>query len=280
MSTTITDEDGDRTTQSTEPDAEESIDAAELAVLREENDRLREQFRQARRSTYRRTTIAFVAIGGFAIVGGIVFPDVRTLLIALGGTGIFAGLLTWFVTPEQFHAATVTEHLQRTQADNAVRLIAALGLQDIQLYVPSGERDVWLYIPAHREYTVPPSEALDSILVVTDDDVERGLALKPVGTALYEDFETATTPADDPATVATQLADAVVEQFELARAVEVTVEDGAARFEIVGSSCGRVAAVDQPAVSLLAVGLAIQTDEPVRIERAEDGGSVRCVWDG
>jgi len=265
---------------------EQEIDAgvvgeAELAVLRTENERLRDQFRQAKRTTYRRTMVAFLVVGLLSFGGALLFPDVRTVLVTLGGTGLFAAILTWFITPETFHAASVSEQIFDATANNGAAMVEELGLQETRLYVPVGERDARLYVPAHRNYTIPDEQALNSLFVVTGDQRERGVSLHPTGGSLYAEFETVTTAANDPEQFSAQLADAIVEQFGLARSVETTVipADNEARFEITGSTCGSVQAFDQPIVSLLATGLARHVGEPVRVEVPDaDDGIVRCVW--
>lgn len=274
----------DDLTEQDSPDTDnaETLATAELEVLREENERLRAQFKQARQTTYRRTALAFLVVGGVALGGAGLFPDVRVLLVALGGTGVFAAILTSFITPEEFLAASVSEHLFAATAANGQALVDELGLQNRRVYVPVGEQTVRLYLPAHREYAVPPVEALRSVFVVTGDERERGVTLQPTGSELYTDFERAASEATDLEAFAAQLGDAVVEQFELARGVSsgVSPDAGQARFDITGQSCGDLQALDHPVVSFLGTGLAIWTDQPVRIEFPEEGAAtlIQCHW--
>jgi hypothetical protein len=267
----------------TEGDTDNAVAAAEVEVLQEENQRLREQFQQAKQTTYRRTVLAFLGIGVLALGGAALFPDERTLLAAFGGTGLFAAILTYFITPEEFHAASVSEQIYTASARNGQALVSELGLQDHRIYVPVGEKDVRLYCPAHREFMLPDAHALRSTFVVTDDQRERGLALSPTGGGLYSDVEMRTGETAELESVAAQLADAIVEQFELAHTVSVDVVPASkeARFEITGSSCGQIQSFDQPIVSLLATGIAVHTGEPVAVEFTEDAsdGIVRCLWD-
>ncbi|WEL20589.1 hypothetical protein [Halorhabdus sp. BNX81] len=267
--------------QSDDGGESDRVSEAELAVLRAENDRLREQFQQAKRTTYRRTAIAFVGIGLVSFGGALLLPNVQTVLAAFGATGIFAAVLTRFITPETFHAASVTERIFDATAENGASIVTELGLQETRLYVPLGERDTRLYVPAHRHYTIPDGQALRSVFVVTGDERERGVSLHPTGGPLYEEFETIAAETADLEQFTTQLGDAVVEQFGLARRVEATIRpaENEARFEIAGSTCGHVGAFDQPVVSLLATGLTRHLEEPVRIEFPDAAdGIVRCVW--
>ena len=187
------------------------VRAAELEVLRTENQRLRAQFQQAKQTRYRRTILAFAAIGLIALAGGLLFPDVRVLLVTLGGTGLFGAILTYFLTPEQFHAATVSERLYESAASNAESVIDELGLQDHRVYVPAGADGSRLYVPSHREFSIPDTDALRSLFVVTDDDRERGAAFRPLGAGLYEDFETAQTSLNDFDKVTSRLQNTVMD---------------------------------------------------------------------
>ncbi|WP_075935861.1 hypothetical protein [Halosegnis longus] len=268
----------------TETDAVSDADvkAVEYELLRAKNQRLREQFQQAKQTRYRRTVIAFLIIGVVSISGGLLFPAVRALLITLGATGVFGAVLTYLITPEQFHAATVSTRLHETAATNAEAVINELGLQETRMYVPVGDADARLYVPSHENFEVPDDDDLRSLFVATEDDRERGVAFTPCGVALYEDFDLARTPAREPEVVADQLGDAVVEQFELAKAVDSTVdsEAGEARFAVTGSTCGPVSRVDHPTISLLATGLALHLERPVSVEYGENPAepTVRCVW--
>lgn len=275
--------DAQQVPDSAHDDERDAVTAAEVAVLREENERLRKQFKQARQTTYRRTALAFLIVGLIALAGGALFPDVRVLLVALGGTGVFAAILTFFITPEAFLAASVSEQIYAATARNGADLVSELGLQDARVYAPAGQDGVRLFIPAHREYVVPDPDALQSVFVVTDAERERGVALQPTGRELYGDFETAANEAQSLEEFTAQLGDAVVEQFELAQSVTTGVSPQAnqARFEITGQSCGELRSFDQPVVSFLATGLATYTDQPVRIEFPDDSEPLlQCQWPG
>src|SRR5699024_5189946 len=117
-----------------ERSTESSELAAQIDVLREENQRLREEYARARRTQYRRTALALAAVGLLATLGGVALPDSRTVLFALGGTGLFAAALTRYLTPEQFISASVGEGIYGSLAATEAALVAELGLQDERLY--------------------------------------------------------------------------------------------------------------------------------------------------
>ena len=273
----------DETDAATE-DYEDAEFAVELERLREENRRLRSAYRQAQRTTYRRTAVGFVGVGVLAAVGGLLFPDARTVLFALAGTGLFAGVLTYYLTPERFLAAGVGHDVYRALADAGDRLVDELGLADHRLYVPSdGLQTAWLYVPQRDAYATPDEHDLESLFVVGEDrdDRSRGLSLYPTGGALFDRFEEGLSGslAEAPGSLATQLADGVVEGFELATSVRADVsrpdqadESGADESRIVVSfgvtdpTIGSLERFDHPVSSFLAVGLASGLDAPVEVD--------------
>lgn len=264
--------------------------AARIEYLRAENQQLRAEYTRARRSQYRRTAVGLVAVGAVAAIGGLLFDDTRQVLFALAGIGAFAGLLTLYLTPEQFIPADVGERIYGALATNEAAIVADLGLTDARVYVPSGasaESGVRLFVPQHDDYERPPGSALDAPFVVTDDDRQRGLSLRPTGGALYEEFERAAAgqPADDPAALTAQLADSLVEQFELldAATADVDAADGRASVAVEGSRYGDLSQFDHPVPSLLAVGLATALGRSVvvGVDRPDDDrmdALVSLVW--
>jgi len=280
----------DRTDETaSEEERDGSTLEAELEVLREENARLREEYARARQSQYRRTAITLVVVGLLAAVAGVLFPSARTVLFALGGTGVFVGVLTYYLTPEQFLPADVGRRVYEVLADNEADVISELGLREERVYVPTGASidDVRLFVPQHADYEVPDADALADAFVVTDREQERGFTFEPTGTALATEFERALTGdlGDDPATLVPQLTDALVEQFELAASTdpEVDADGGRVTVGITGSAYGPVDRFDHPIASFLAVGLAHGLDEEVTVavEAVADGRAdylVTCGW--
>jgi len=244
---------------------------ARLEVLREENERLRREYARARRSQYRRTAIGLGVLGTLAAVAAILFPEQSPILLALGGTGLFGAVLTYYLTPEQFVPATVGERIHRAHTANQAALIDDLGLQDDRLYVPTPERETMarLFVPQRADHELPPADVLDHLLVVTDDPETRGAAFTPTGEPLYEEFERTVTgtPASEPAMLAAQLADAVVETFELAESAtsDMEREGTAMTINVTEPVYGTLDDPDHPVVSVLATGLAVGLERPVSV---------------
>lgn len=244
---------------------------AQVELVEAENRRLRNAVSEAKRSNYRRAAAGHGLLGVLALVGGLVFPDVRTVLFALGGTGLFIGVLTYYLTPERFIPASVGERVYAALADTIANAVTELGLSEQRIYVPR-ENDVRLYVPQRDGGDVPDEEALDSTFVIDDDRSARGMATEPTGRPLYDELRSALT-GPEPTTArdaATQLRDGLVEVFELGDAAEVDVETsedgGRVTIELTNSVYEAANGFDNPAVSLVAVGLATAVNQPVRAE--------------
>jgi hypothetical protein len=271
--------------QSTDdPEAEDDLNRAGRAeLLAEENRRLRAEYARAQQARYRRTAAGLAAIGMLAVLGGLVFPDGREVLFVLAATGLFGGVLTLYLTPGQFVSADVGERVYAAMAANEAAIAGDLGLSELRVYVPAGGSTARLYLPQRATFELPTEP--DSPVLV--DEESRGLWLEATGSFLFEEFEQALAGglADAPPSLAAQLADGVVEQFELATAVEPDVETdgGRASFAVSGSAFGDVDRIDHPVASFLAVGFAVAMDRPIRVAvTASDGRTdwlVTCRWE-
>ncbi|EMA37908.1 hypothetical protein [Halococcus hamelinensis] len=267
---------------------------ARIEVLREENQRLREEYARARRTQYRRTALALAAVGLVAALGGALFPNSRTVLFALGGTGLFAAALTYYLTPEQFVSATVGEGVYSAFATTEAALVDELGLQDDRVYLPGPETvegsSVRLFVPQNADYRLPEPMALGSVFVV-DDEAARGVSLHPSGGPLFEEFRRAlsTELPGDADRLADRLTDGLVEEFELVRSTTRDVSgtpdgEGSVTIGIDGSAYGAVDRIDHPVASFLGVGFAEGLDRAVSVTaRSVDDDRadylVTCSWD-
>lgn len=257
-----------------ETDADSAALHAELDVLREENERLRSEVRRARQTRYRRSALALSGVGVAGLLAAAALPAVRDVLLVLGATGVFAGVVTYYLTPERVLTASVAARLTETVDTLDGTLAAELGLRDdTRIYAPGGDDpgDARLFVPQHADYRLP--ETLDALFAVGPNERENGIALPPTGAPLLEDLtETLIEPlSDDPATAADQLADAVVEQFELARGVETDVDDERVTYAVRGPVLGSPAGFDDPLASTLAVGTALALSAPVELDVTDSG---------
>jgi hypothetical protein len=261
------------TTDSDTDDADPEDLRARLELVHEENRRLREAYGRVHRTRHRRTAVGLAGIGLVALAGAALFPAGRPVLIALGATGLFAGLLTWYLTPERFVAADVGERVYATLAGNEAAIADALGLSTRRRYVPlpaDPDREAALYVPQRDADEDLYPDDLARPFVVPDDPDRRGLALRPTGDPLLAELREATPGglADDPPTLIDQLADGLREQFELVEAVQPDVEpdDGRASIAVSGSAFGAVDRFDHPVASLVATGLAVGLETTVDLE--------------
>ena len=259
--------------------------ATRLAITEAENERLREEYARAKRTEYRRTAFGLALVGVFAIIGAFLMPGSRTILFALGGTGLFAGVLTIYLTPERFIAASVGEEVYTALAENESAIVSELGLADELIYVPQTNENgsVRLYIPQDAETALPAHDALESVFVV--ENGTRGLSLQPTGETLFTEFERALTDtvSRDPQELADQRADGLVEQFELAERAVSEVSDGRLTVAVSGSVYADVGRFDHPISSFIATGTARALETPVHldvqsgdVERADQ--LVTCTW--
>lgn len=253
-----------------------------IAVLEAENRQLREEYARARQTTYRRTAVALIIAGSIGLIGGVGFPDARTVLFALGGTGVFAGVLTYVITPERFIAASVgTQLFEATRSERAA-MIDELGLRGEPVYVASGD-NVRLFVPRHNDVPLPQSADLTDLFVVPNETDHGGISLFPMGVPLFQEFSATTTQSLDstPETIAPVITDAVVELFELADSgtYNIDTETNRITFEFTGAGLGDPTALDHPIASFLAVGLVTGLEYPVTVETTEtDPLTVTCRY--
>ena len=277
MSTQSQEPPTDVSTDGDTPQERESVKelAAQTELLREENRRLRERYAQTKRTEYRRAALGVGLVGIVAALSGVVFPGSRETLFAIAGIGLFTGTLTYYLTPERFVAASVSERTYAALATLGAEIVSELGLQETRVYVPAGSSTdarsgVRLFIPEHANYTIPDAEELQSLFVVTDDERSHGVAAPPTGGMLFAEFTQtmADSLRETPEEITTQLTEAIVEGFELAQSAvpDIDTENTQVTIGISGSTFGDVNRFDHPITSFIATGLAVGLQTPVRVE--------------
>ena len=256
-------------------DADEATETellARIETLEGEVERLQTELSSARRTSYRRSAIGLAVLGGLALAGAGAFPGVRTVLLALGGTGLFGAVLTYYLTPERFVGASVAGGVYAALASNLEAITTELELSDDAVYVPvDGDPAVRLYVPEQPPGVVgvPDPEPLQNTFVVTPE--HRGLSLRPTGGSLYAEFDEAAAAGE-----------ALVEQFELVDAADPDVDAaGRATLRVTDSAYGPVDRLDHPVASFVATTFAAVLEEPVALEVTDDDTTaylVTCRW--
>lgn len=252
-----------------------------VAVLEAENRQLREEYARARQTTHRRTAVSLLIVGLLGIAGGVAFPDARTVLFALGGTGIFAGVLTYFITPERFISAEIGGRIFEAARADREATIDELGLRGEPVYVPGDE--VRIFVPRDADAPLPESLSDLDLFVVPEDPTTGGVAFHPTGVPLFEEFSDTMDQSlgTRPQSAAPVIADALVEVFELADSAESAVDTDTQRvtFEIRGAGLGDPTAIDHPISSFLSVSLVEALAEPVEVTvTEEDPLTVTCRY--
>lgn len=252
-----------------------------MRELQAENRRLREEYARAKQVQYQRTALGLLAVGLVCVGTGIAFPSERTVLLALGATGIFGAILTSFLSPDPVFPSTVGWSSYDAVATLGPAIRDELGLADVSVYVPGEPVDnenlapVRLFVPQSKGSDVPSREELESTFVVPDDEDRRGVSFTPTAARMLAEFERARSAThSEPGALATQLCDALVEQFELVQTATAEYEAGADRVTVGVAGCAfsSISSFDHPVVSFLGGGFAIELDEPVTVEvqRSDD----------
>ena len=268
--------------------------SARVELLAEENRRLREEVRRARRTRTRRTAGGLAAVGVLALSGAVVLPGVREVLLALSGTGLFAAVLVRSLTPERFVAAPVGERIYEAHAETGRAVVADLGLSEQRVYLPTdtatgaATSPVRLFVPQTSRDTpddvpeTPVRRERDGAFAVTD--APRGVLWCPTGAGLYHEFEQnlVDEAATGTAALGEQIVDALVDGFELVDGAVAEAGSGRLSVTVEEGTYGDVDRFDHPVSSFVGSAVAATREHPVTVETtAEDGADpiVTVRWD-
>ena len=260
---------------------------AELELLDVENARLRERLDESRRTKHQRAALVLALTGITAVVGAVLFPVARDVLLALGGTGLFAAVLVFYLTPERFVSADVGEQIYGALEADRSALIEELELREEHVYLPveiAAGKSVRLFVPQHRQYVRPPSEDLSSLFVTPEDDRSRGVAFEPTGSGLFDELRRTIDGgfANDPEALARQVADGLVESFELVEVATPDVDERRISIAVTNSAYGPVDRFDHPIPSIVGTTLASVLDSPITLEVTDAADAdylITCRWE-
>ncbi|MDS0300300.1 hypothetical protein NDI76_16255 [Halogeometricum sp. S1BR25-6] len=264
-----------------------------IEELRAENRRLRNDYARGKHAKNRQTALALLGIGLAGIAAGIVFSSARSVLLALGATGVFGGVLTYFLSPERVMPATVGRSAYDAVNETGTAIRDELGLANVAVYAPvefpteETRAPVRLFVPQSPDYELPSDEALRSTFVAPDSDRRRGVALVPTAGRMVAEFERMASDelSSRPEELTAQLYDALVEQFEVVRVAEAEYDEGAQQIAVgvSGVAYQDETGFDHPVASFLGSGLAhgLDTAVTVETESVANGDSdlvVTCRW--
>jgi energy-converting hydrogenase Eha subunit E len=279
------------------PDGEDADLAAQLEYVEGVNERLRTKLRAVQRTRYRRGAAGLLALALVAVGGAVVFGEYRDLLLALAATAAVVAFLTTVLLRGRFLSATTSEAVYSALAVNERRLANELELEGPTVYVPLDDavtaqtavERVRLFVGKHARTAAPladPTE-LEPLFTIPQAEGGPGISLRPTGGGLLGEYLASASEEfpEEPGAAARQLADALVEGFELVRRAEVDATDAERQivFTVVDSAYGDVTRFDHPVASFVACGLAVARSTPVICETMEgdsDGAYIIiCRWD-
>ena len=245
------------------------------------NRSLNQKIFNRRRSHGRALALAILGVALF--VAGTILRGEKSVLFALGGTGMFSGLLLYFLSTEPLLPAQVCIDANSALTRNERAFVSELELQDIRIYVPdlatpAGERsNVRLFVPELTEYVIPSEVSTETLLVNSRFPNERGVAFYPSGAALFRRFRNISTKKSvaSPESLVEGVTEAVTDQFQLARSATGTsdITRGRITIEIGGSRLGLVDRFDHPTTSFIAVAFAEVLQKPIRVNSEQSDSS-------
>lgn len=246
-----------------------------IAYLSSENRRLRRRdSRRAQRNYYQWIAIVLILMGGGLSWLPLFVTGIDTILIAISGTGIFTGLLIYYLIPKQLVSISTAEGIYTSFAASQSALLTSLGLCNEQIYIPiDSASSARLFVPRNAEYTLPTAEVLESTVI--HDDHGGGVSLYPTGATLIADTNIRLPDEGEPELLTMRLAEASVESLELAKSVTAVMneERNQVTFHVTDSVYGSVDRFDHPILSFLATGLAIGLNVAVTAETTQTGNS-------
>lgn len=237
---------------------------------------------------YRRTIVLLAGLGVVALLAALALPEDRSVLFALAGVGLFGAVLLRYLTPNRFVHPAAGESLYAAFAATSEELIAELDLRDERVYVPTAtdsqeNASVRLFVPSRSDFVIPDDGELATLFVDSDNGRVEGISVEPSGRRLHHEYRHTVSNdiAEGTVSLAEQLTDGLINQFELVDDASPEAEDGRLRVSITDCAYGPADRFDHPVPSFLAVGLATRLDVPVTADVAtvdEEEYVVTCTW--
>lgn len=261
--------------------------------LENRNRRLQQQYESTQQSRSRQTVIGLAVVGGLAAGAAYLVPSAQEVLFTIAATGLFAAVLAYTLTPDQFVPVDIGEGIYESLSLNEQAVADELGLSNTRVYAAT-DVGMRLFVPEIDAYdrAVVQAQAADGDVrhrlsepfVVSELASQSGLSLRPTARTLLSSFtdDHGNTLPEDPADAAVALQEGVTDVLELARDVTVDVDpaDGRVTFAVSGQLFGPMTRFDHPVASFFGVGLAQALSQPIElsVEETDDGSFVTCWW--
>ena len=267
--------------------------ASQVEDLESELESLRFRYPVDRQFRRRRVAVSLGLIGMVFYASTWYFPELEELLLILSGTGLFASILMYYLTPGRLIPAAYSERIFDPLLSNQADVLDELGLQDIHIYVPippdeDDRPNVMVFTPQFEDYELPPASSLQYRFVGSDGDSYQGVSFRPSAIQLIEDFKSAlsTDLSSNPTQLAAQLLDGLENDFEIIDSAQEDVypNEGRAVFRLSKPYYNAIETFDNPIVSFLGTGLAQGLDKGIRVDankasQDEFGNyTISCEW--
>lgn len=233
------------------------------------------------RRRHQRAAALLALLGGVLLLGAVFSVSSRSVLLALGSSGLFIAVLVFYLTPGQYIPAATVERIYAAHASTGTALVQEHAPQDTFIYVPrnsdadDGLPDVTLFVPRYPNYELSDITVLESSDAAIGEQRDSGLLLRPIGAHLVREFELSTneTVSNNLEVLAEQLTDTLTNEFELVDgATVIPNSDDSVSIEIDNSAMEPLDRFDHPICSFFASGFAAGLGECVNVRTTTDAG--------
>jgi hypothetical protein len=235
-------------------------------ILYTQNQSLRSDYARARQVSHRQTAGVLVVVSLIAVLGGIVFPNVRSMLFATGAIGVIGSVMTWYLTPGQTMPIEVAQSICNGATTTLSDIRSTLGLEATVVYVPVGNQ-VRGFLPRHPEFTIPDDTPRS---FPRDNDGSKCFTFSPTGLDLAYEVDQMKTTAEKTGmlTMAEAVSEALTEHYEIADGIEIesNADDPGLNVTVTGSDFGSLAQIDNPITSTLACAISLNSENPIIVE--------------
>lgn len=243
-------------------------------ILHTQNESLRSDYARARQVSHRQTAGALAVVSLIAVLGGIVFSNVRSMLFATGAIGVVGSVMTWYLTPGQTMPIEVAQSISNGAMTTLSDIRSTLGLEATVVYVPVGNQ-VRGFMPRHPEFKIPDETPRS---FPRNSDGSKCFTFSPTGLELAYEIDQMETTADHTGmlVMSEAVVEALTEHYEIADGIEIAsnADDPGLNVTVTGSDFGSLAQIDNPITSTLACTISLNSGSPIIVEAIDDETAV------